>query len=257
MRPHLLTSIVLAASLALPLQAQAWGFEAHRLIASVAEQQLTPAAKAEVKRLLALEPGATLSSISTWADETRSRENGPWHYVNFPRGTCTYEKPRDCPSGACVVEAIDAQVSILKSKAPDADRLVALKFVAHLVGDIHQPLHAGYGDDRGGNTFQVQGFGKGSNLHSLWDTGLLVNSPGGATAIKAEISAALTGVATAQPAAPAKWAMESCKIVETPGFYPETHTVDQAYLGKHEITLKNRLNAAAKRLAEVLNDSLR
>jgi len=242
---------------ALPLTAHAWGFEAHRLIAEVAEQQLTPAAKAETARLLALEPGATLSSVATWADEMRSRETGPWHYVNFPHGSCSYDKVRDCPGGSCVVEAIGAQLAILNSKATDAERLQALKFVVHLIGDVHQPLHAGYADDKGGNTVQLQSFGKGSNLHSLWDSGLVANRVGGALALKQEISAASRDKAPAAPADAAQWAVESCKIVDAPGFYPDSHKVDGDYLATHDATLKARLTAAANRLAAALNDSLK
>jgi len=249
--------VCFALAAALPRPAHAWGFEAHRLIAELAEQQLTPAAKAEANRLLELEPGSTLSSVSTWADEIRSRETGPWHYVNFPRGSCSYDKARDCPTGSCVIEAIGAQLAILKSKAPDADRLQALKFVVHLIGDVHQPLHAGYADDKGGNTVQLQSFGKGSNLHSLWDSGLVANRVGGAAALKQEISAASQGAAPAATANAALWATESCKIVEAAGFYPDSRKVDGTYLAAHEFTLKARLTAAANRLAAVLNDSLR
>jgi len=122
------------------------------LIAAEAQQLLTPAARAEVDRLLALEPGATLASISTWADETRSPGTASWHYVNFPRDAgCAYEAPRDCPGDACVVGAIARQEAVLTSTAADAEKLVALKYLVHFVGDVHQPLHAGYADDKGGN----------------------------------------------------------------------------------------------------------
>lgn len=79
-----------------------WGKEGHQVVANMAETQLSAKARAEVDRLLALETGATLS-ISTWADEHRSPTTGSWHYVNFPRDTCTYDALRDCPDGNCVV----------------------------------------------------------------------------------------------------------------------------------------------------------
>jgi len=112
----------------LPLNASAWGSEGHRLIAEIAETQLTAAAKAEVDRLLALEPGSTLTSISTWADETRSRSTSAWHFVNFPRvAGCHYEVERSCLARSCVVGAIGRQVAVLTSDAPDEERLRALK----------------------------------------------------------------------------------------------------------------------------------
>lgn len=126
-----------------------------------------------------------MASVSTWADEVRSRETAAWHYVNPPDGSCSYEPARDCPGGNCVVEAINGQVAILKSRASDAERLVALKWVVHLVGDVHQPLHAGFKGDKGGNRYQVQAFGRGMNLHSLWDGGLIRNRVGGTDALPA------------------------------------------------------------------------
>jgi hypothetical protein len=152
----------------LSVTAHAWGTEGHQVIASLAERQLTPAARAEVNSLLALEPGETLVSISTWADEHRSPQTAAWHYVNFPRDSCTYDANRDCPVGKCVIEAINRQADILRSSAPDEKRLTALKYLVHLVADVHQPLHAGYRDDKGGNLYQLQTFMRGSNLHARW-----------------------------------------------------------------------------------------
>ena len=155
--------------------AHAWGTEGHQVIALIAQSQLTAKARAEVDRLLAQEPGATLASVSTWADEHRNPSTAPWHYVNFPRGNCIYDEQRDCPDGRCVVVAIKKELALLASGAPDDKRLNALKYVVHFVGDVHQPLHAGYFDDKGGNMYQLQAFMKGSNLHAVWDTGLIKN----------------------------------------------------------------------------------
>lgn len=227
------------------------------MIAELAERQLSPAARQQVLRLLALEPGATLVSISTWADETRTKETAAWHYINFPHGLCSYDKARDCPTGDCVVEAIDAQVAILKSAAPDADRLVALKWVVHLIGDVHQPLHAGFGDDRGGNTFQLQAFDQGSNLHALWDSGLIANWPGGIAVLKEEVAGDVSGTLSSTAPAAASWAEESCRAVDTPGFYPDSRKVGLEYLQLQGSRLRTRLKAAALRLGAVLNDTLR
>ena len=237
--------------------ANAWGFEVHRMIAVLAEQQLSPAAKAHVQRLLALEPGATLSSIATWADEIRDRKTGAWHYVNFENADCAYDAQRYCADGNCVIDAITAQVKILRSDAPEQDRLTALKFVVHLVADVHQPLHAGFGEDKGGNLFQVQAFGKGGNLHSLWDTALIVNRPGGSSAVREEIAASVRSQAEPLEPAPLVWAQESCRVVAQPDFYPDSRVVGEAYQVAHDATLKARLSAAAKRLAGTLNGALR
>ena len=152
-----------------------WGSQGHQAIAGIAQANLTPKARSEINRLLALEPGVTMVSISTWADEHRSPATGAWHYVNFPRDTCTYNAERDCPNEKCVVGAIAKQASILEFDISDEKRLTALKYLIHFVGDVYQPLHAGYMDDKGGNTYQLQADMRGSNLHALWDTGLIRN----------------------------------------------------------------------------------
>lgn len=261
-----------------PAPAAAWGAEGHRLIAALAQPALQPAARAELARLLALEPGSSLESIATWADEHRAPQTARWHYLNFPRGDCRYEAARDCPGGACVVAAIERQAALLRSGAEPAARLHALKYLVHLVGDVHQPLHAGLAEDRGGNSYQVQGFGRGSNLHALWDSGLLRQRPGGAAALESELLAELQNDAKGRAEAarprvkpvalqlseadgdsasgPAQWAMESCRIVASPGFYPPGHKIDRGYADAHEGRLRGQLRRAAKRLARVLNESL-
>lgn len=248
--PAVLTGLLAST---LSLSAHAWGFETHRMIAGLAELQLTPAARTQVQTLLAQEPGATLSSISTWADESRDRRTGQWHYVNFENSDCKYDAGRYCADGQCVVDAITEQVKLLRSAAPDVERLVALKFVVHLVADVHQPLHAGFGADKGGNLYQLQIFGKGGNLHSLWDTALVVNRPGGSATIRDELSAQIKATAAPADPAPLDWAIESCKLVAAPDFYPDSRKVDEQYQAAHDADLKARLGAAARRLAAVLN----
>lgn len=248
-------AVALTAGALAPSLALAWGADGHRLVAEESQQLLSPVARAEVDKLLALDPGSTLASISTWADETRARETASWHYVNFPRdGNCAYEAPRDCPGGACVVGAIERQAAVLASKAPDADRVIALKYVVHFVGDVHQPLHAGYADDKGGNAFQVQFDGRGTNLHALWDSGLIRTRPGGLDALRDAVSASLAKGGDAST--PAQWAEESCRIVAGPGFYPSGRVLNASYAEGMDPVLVDRLAAAARRLASVLNDAL-
>ena len=238
-----------------PSPSFAWGVDGHRLVAEQAQRLLSPAARLEVDRLLALEPGDTLASISSWADENRSRETASWHYVNFPRDSgCVYVPPRDCPGGTCVVGAIERQEALLASKAPDADRLVALKYLVHFVADVHQPLHAGYGDDTGGNTFQVQFDGRGSSLHAVWDSGLIRARPGGLDALRNDIQASAT--AAPDKSTPAQWAEESCRAVESSGFYPNGRILSSAYAERMDAILVGRLAAASSRLAGALNATL-
>ena len=230
--------------------AHSWGTDGHQVIATLAEQQLTLAARKEINRLLALEPGQTLASISTWADEHRNPQTAPWHYVNLPRGTCTYEAARDCPDGKCVVEAINRQADVLTSNAADQARLTALKYLVHLVADIHQPLHAGYKDDRGGNTYQLQAFMRGTNLHAFWDTGLIKSLNEDPESMSRRLATKTVKVNAGWTAASA--AQDSCQIVATTGFYPE-RLVGMDYIAKYTPVMEERLVEADVRLAQVLN----
>jgi len=229
----------------------AWGTQGHQVIALLTEKQLTPKARDQVQKLLALEPGATLASISTWADEHRNRTTASWHYVNLPRGDCTYNAQRDCPDGNCVVEAINRQLAVLASDAPDEKRLTALKYAVHFVADVHQPLHAGYADDRGGNTYQLQAFGRGTNLHALWDTGLIKSLDMSNEALVGKLRL-VSSQANVVQLSPARIAEESCKIVGTPGFYPE-RKVGMDYIERFTPVMEQRLVVAANRLAAMLN----
>src|ERR1035437_4973768 len=232
--------------------ALAWGKEGHQVVASLAETQLSAKARSEVDRLLSLEPGATLQSISTWPDEHRNPATGRWHYVNFPRNTCAYEAARDCPDGNCVVGAIAKQLEVLASSAPDDARLKALKYVVHFEADVHQPLHAGYLDDKGGNTYQLQAFGRGTNLHAMWDSGLIKNLHEDVDALTKRLiskgnapNAADLNVVHA--------AEESCKIVGRAGFYPAERKVGQDYVERYTPVVEQRLTVAGARLAGLLN----
>jgi len=247
----ILRSTVAAVMALLVTHAFAWGREGHQVVAELAETQLGGKARAEIDRLLALEPGATLESISTWADEDRSPATGAWHFVNFPRDTCTYDARRDCPDGNCVVGAIARQLEILASTATDESRLQALKYIVHFVADVHQPLHAGHLDDRGGNAYQLQAFGKDSNLHSLWDSGLISQLGEDAGALTRRLRAK-RGAPTGADLNVVHAAEESCKIVGTAGFYPEQE-VGHDYVMRYTPVMERRLTLAGARLAGLLN----
>ncbi|MFZ4478829.1 MAG: S1/P1 nuclease [Rhodoferax sp.] len=235
----------------LVVNAFAWGKDGHQVVANLAAAQLTAKALAEVERLLALEPGETLESISTWADEDRSPLTGPWHYVNFPKSICTYDAERDCPDGNCVVGVIGKQLEILASNASDELRLKALKYFVHLEADVHQPLHAGHGDDRGGNSYQLHAFGHGTNLHAIWDWELIGNINEDPQALTRRLISK-GNAATGADLSVAHAAEESCKIVGTPGFYPGRN-LRPDYVQRFTPVLEQRLSEAGARLAGLLN----
>ncbi len=220
--------------------------------AGLVQQRLNAEAAGEVARLLALEDTERLADISTWADEHRSPATARWHFVNLGRD-CRYRPDEHCPDGQCVVEAIRRQSKVLESSASDVDRLKALKYLAHLVADVHQPLHAGFAEDRGGNSFQLQWAGRGSNLHRVWDSGLIEVRPGGVDVLAADVEAAAGHVPL--PSSPATWAEESCRVV-APWYYPDTRKPGQMYAEQADATVLARLNLAAWRLVQVIEGTL-
>ncbi len=263
-----LTFALLAIALTVPV-VRAWGPEGHRIVADLAQSRLSPSAEAEVERLLAPEHTTQLADVANWADDLRHdpqqqalwKRTRPLHYINFRDPHCHYLPPRDCPDGRCVVGALDYYVKVLGNRHnSDAQRRQALKFVVHFVGDVHQPLHAGYRDDKGGNDYQVQFQGKPGNLHRVWDSGMLSSRHLAEPAYAAELQArGAVGLPT--PISPldnryAQWAEESCAATAQAGFYPDGHTVGQAYIDAELPLAERRLRLAGRRLAQVLNQSL-
>lgn len=246
--------------------AMAWGPLGHRVVAELAWRQLTPEARAEVRRLLAVRHAHALADIATWPDDIRHERayKTLWqatrkqHYVNFGDSDCHYDPPRDCRDGKCVVEGIrHYEARLADHGLPDAERLEALAFVVHFIGDVHQPLHAGYRRDAGGNGYQVQFEGKGSNLHRVWDSGMLrtrhLRWKKYADFLAGEGAVTTPGDATGR-AAPVRWAEESCRI--TRGIYPSGHKIGKDYVQRELPVADKRLRMAGKRLADVLNDLL-
>ncbi len=261
---------LLAASLALFVAvpaAQAWGPMGHSIVAELAQRHLSPAAEQQVEHLLAADHTTSLAAIASWPDEIRNdpsqqtlwKQTSKLHYIDFQSDTCEYVPPRDCPGGLCVIDALNHYVSVLGDRSQsDANRLQALKFVVHFIGDEHQPLHANFQQDKGGNEYQVQMDGKGTQLHRVWDSGLLYTR-GLDWKAYADVLDVQTPVALPAPRAPldnpyAQWAEESCQI--TRDIYPSGHKIDQAYVDAERPVAEQRLREAGRRLAEVLNLTL-
>lgn len=157
----------------LPALVSAWGATGHRVIGRVAEGHLSPVARQEVRALLG---HASLARASTWPDEIKSdpewRDANPPHWVTIPDGQ-TYENTKKNPNGD-VIQGIERVRAVLGNRAlPTDERTVALKFLAHYIGDLHQPLHVGCGDDRGGNEVLVLWHSEPSNLHRVWDSDMI------------------------------------------------------------------------------------
>lgn len=259
-----LTFLLTLSALGATVTGHAFGPDGHRIIAELAQRQLSQPALTEVRRLLGDQAEGGLAGIANWADDIRDdqawRWTSRWHYVNFPRDTCAYDTERDCRNGRCIVAAIGEQATILGDRTrSDDERAQALRFLVHFIGDIHQPLHAGYGDDRGGNTFQVFYIGRGSNLHALWDGGILRS----ARLDWQQQVERLTGVGATSDGtgwstqAPTRWAEESCRLIKVANIYPpRPGKLPEGYVAQHYELVEQRLVIAAVRLASVLESGL-
>lgn len=256
-RPATLLAAAFAACLSAP--AAAWWPLGHEIVAEIAAGQLTPQATAMVEDLLGDRAGPALRGASNWADDIRVDPKrgltAPFHYINFPPGTCSYVAARDCPGGRCVVDAL-AQFTRQLRDDPDREaRIDALKWVVHLVGDVHQPLHAGLASDRGGNDRQVRFEGEGTNLHALLDGHLLqtrgLQAVPYAQALQAGLPAPAADRVAWHAAAPAQWAGESCGMVDA--MYPPGRRIEPAYVAAIRPRLEERLLLAGHRLGQLLN----
>lgn len=259
---RLVFCLVVIPLILLPSLARAWGPEGHHIVARLAEQRLSPTAHAQVLRLLTSTGDHSLADVATWADELRddpsqrtlARATAPLHFVNFTSSTCRYDAIRDCASGRCVVGAIESYARVLGDRSrPDWERSVALRFVVHFVADAHQPLHAGYRRDRGGNRYQVQWDGRATNLHAIWDTPVLGSRHLGWRAYANELARPSLPVARGTPA---QWAEESCRMTRDGGLYPRGHRIDAAYLVRMRPLAERRVREAAARLAQLIDREL-
>ncbi|HXS73111.1 MAG TPA: S1/P1 nuclease [Rhodanobacteraceae bacterium] len=259
---HLRRFFVCALLLLAP-PAFAWGVLGHRIVAQLAQRQLTPAASIQVDELLALQGTRKLADVATWADDLREsdpalfKRTSRLHFVNFHSGDCVYDPPRDCPRGKCVVAATEHYAAILGDRSrPGVERAQALDFVVHFVADAHQPLHASYRDDAGGNDYQVRWHDRGTNLHAIWDSTLLNARHLGYRAYADEIAANTARTKPIPEGTPAQWAEESCRIVRDGDIYPRSRVIDERYVQRERPIAEERLRQAGARLAALLNREL-
>ncbi|MDX6746874.1 S1/P1 nuclease [Polaribacter sp. PL03] len=152
-----------------------WGQNGHRATGKIAENHLKRRAKKKIDKLL---NGQSLAFVSTYADEIKSdrafSKYYSWHYVNMNLDE-SYADTAKNPKGD-IVTGINKCIEVLKDKtSSNEDKSFHLKMLVHFVGDLHQPMHIGQREDKGGNTIQVQWFGQGTNLHAVWDTKMIEN----------------------------------------------------------------------------------
>lgn len=252
-----------SAAVALCLSLISWGVIGHRAIGQIAQNHLSKKADKAVKELLGTE---SLAMVSTYPDEIRSYPDfaytAPWHYVNVPHGLSAEQfkaqlTTMDRPN---IHKAIKKCIADLKStQSTQQEKVFALKFLAHLVGDIHQPMHTGRAEDSGGNNIKIKLMRKESNLHGLWDSGLIDY----AGMSYQELAKTCDEVSREDVKAWQKdevetWAFESYEMSQK--LYQEAEkdpAFDYNYYPKHAEYMKKRLAQAGIRLAGLLNEIYR
>lgn len=253
--PFVAATVILLA----PTPALAWGKTGHRVVAALADAHLSGLAQAHVRELLGVE---SLDEAATWPDEMRSdpavfwqRTASPWHYVTL--NGMTYD---EAPSEGDALEALERFSATLKSpSATLADKQLALRFIVHLVADLHQPLHAGRCCDRGGNDVKVKWFGRETNLHAIWDSALVDEQQLSFTEYAERLRRHMSNaeVIAWWDINPRDWVSESGQIRDT--IYPAATggkalpELSYAYVYRFTPMMERRLSQAGVRLAAYLN----
>jgi hypothetical protein len=272
---------MLSAGPALP-----WGQEGHAIVAEIAQRRVSPQVNQKINALLGSELPAlksaqfSLASVASWADDylhANHDETKNWHFVDIPFDRDFYNAAVDCKLdpkyGDCIVNALARfRLTLADCAKPIADRAMALKFVVHFVGDIHQPLHATTGvspdtagDDQGGNLIAVTsldqaGKPQSSNLHKVWDSDLILRKVyDWGEYVRLLETQWLPGkdIAALQAGEPVDWAQDAHRAAHDVvyNFRPD-HVIDDEYYRDAIPIVDRQLALAGLRLARVLNEAL-
>ena len=284
MRVFVFLAVLLCGGFQSP-SAFAWGDDGHRIICQIAYEELKPEIKARVDALVAIDPKfRTFADACTAPDHPRIRP--PEHYVNVPRSAKGIDAAHPCPlADRCVVSAILNDARDLALSTDVNDQLRLLKSLGHWVGDIHQPMHVSFEDDRGGNLVAIEGPCR-YNLHAVWDNCIIEKKIGLDYAdIAGKLRAEITDADRASWIPPeisaesvVSWANGSFAVTTRPdvqycvpkedacwyaddqkeyrGGTQRVVTVDDAYLTQQASTVREQLKMAAVRLAAILNIAL-
>ena len=239
----------------LAIKASSWGLTGHRVVGQIAEIYLTKKASKEVKKILGTE---SLADVANWMDFIKSEPKYDfmynWHFVTVPDGE-TYETSEKEPKGD-VIWALNKSIGELKSDTLTLEEQQhALKSLVHLVGDIHQPLHVGNGNDKGGNDVKIKYFWQNSNLHRIWDSGMIDGQNLSYSEWVLRINHTdKAQVANWQNDGINDWAIESMAMRPSVYDIGDQKNLTYRYDYDHKTQVDQRLLQAGIRLAGVLND---
>lgn len=256
----LLRCFILTVSLMSSSASWAWGPTGHRITGEIAQSRINGKTASEIELVLGKQG---LAEMATWPDEQRSnpepfwqKEASPWHYVTLPAG----KQPVDMvtPAEGDASSALARFAAIVRDRQkPREERALALRFIIHIIGDLHQPLHVGNGNDRGGNDIKVTWFGEQSNLHSVWDSGIIDRQGLSYTEYTGRLEQRLTAEQTIKlwDSRPQTWIGESAALRD--GLYPaageQPVSLGYSYQYQHLPTVEARLLQAGVRVAAYLD----
>tara|TARA_B100001109_G_C18854517_1_gene470977 strand:+ start:1009 stop:1773 length:765 start_codon:yes stop_codon:yes gene_type:complete len=232
-----------------------WGQTGHRVVAKVAQNHLSKKAQKAIHQLMGHE---SLVEASTWMDDIKSDNNydhtHAWHYVTIPDGQHYHAVEKSEKGDA--FEAIERMIQILKDESADQKSQVeALRMLVHLVGDIHQPLHVGNGEDRGGNDVKINWFYDKSNLHRIWDSEMIESKQFSYSELstlidhpKEELDGLYYNTDINQ------WITEAMNLRPQVYEIGEKDYLSYEYMYENWETVKIQLHKAGVRLAAILND---
>ena len=241
--------------------AYGWGEKGHRIVAILADTHLTEQARKEVRKLLPA--STTLAEAAVWPDREGRRitEFDRLHHVSIPDNAAGYDQQRDCRARNCMVEALNWFTSIITDvKVPINVRLIALRYVAHLVGDMHQPLHAGRGEDRNGTDITVSYRGETNNLHLFWDINVVEMAEGNPEELAKKLAESTTQKQRAewQSGEPKTWTDESFRLSRSNAYaLGESKELSDEYVASALTIVRRRLAQAGVRLGWLLNNTFK
>lgn len=262
-------------------KARAWGDDGHRVIGEIAWRYLTPEAQSAVKESLTDAGYEDLAEAATWPDTFARRFSEydpmkPLHYVNVAARAERYWQARDCPYG-CVVTALTAFVALLESKDPPPsvdERRRCVYWISHFVGDLHQPLHVGHPDGKGGTATRLRFFEAPDpvSAHWIWDTGLIERRPPPDAerapstdqprhrALAEELVRALTPervTAWQRTTSAERIVDESLALAQRSAYLRSADQVNAAYAQSRWSVVSTQLSKAGVRLAAIFNRALK
>jgi hypothetical protein len=252
MKKHMLFFILLTLSL-LPTKALAWGKKGHALVAEVAFNYLDKNTK---KIVLGYLDGMTIEDAANWMDNIKDDHSydymKPYHYANYDKNTEVFERP-----GNNIVFILNQTIRELQNNKSLTKEEIKTKIliVFHLVGDLHQPLHVGYGSDKGGNTVQINYKGQGTNLHSFWDSGIIYDRN---IVLKDCLGAKFSPkeMNKLQTIDVIAWSKESRSLLDSI-YNTGGSKIKEDYVNASATTIQSQIQKAGIRLAAILNSAFK